>query len=311
MLASPTVAVVIVNWNQEAETAACLTSLRATRGALLSLVLVDNGSAPESVDRLQRQFPEAQVLRLPENRGPVGARNVGIRHSLDAGATHILIVDNDTLFDPGFLPPLLEATQGPGVGVVGPKIYYHPDVSRIWFAGGRIDWSTGCHSHLGTDEVDQGQWDTPREIDYIPTCCLLASSRVFEDVGGMDERYFIYFDDTDWSLRARRHGYRCRYAPDSRIWHKVSRAMKTGSPVLDYYYARNRLLFFKSNAPPRHRLRLILLYTARSLRYAYTLRSQGLGQNAAAVAQGVRDFYRGRFGQCPSQFTTCASSPPA
>ena len=261
------------------------------------------------MDRLGHRFPETLIIRLAENRGFAGGNNVGIERALRGGASHILLLNNDTLVHPMFLQPLLEGLAAPEIGVVGPKIYCHPDATRLWFAGGRIDWRTGRQWHLGADEIDHGQRDAPLEVDYITACCLLAPADVFRTIGGLDERYFIYFEEADWNLRAQRHGYRCRYIPGSRIWHKVSRAMKTGSPISDYYYARNRLMFFRSHAPVRHRVRLIALYTARSLRYAYTLRSQGLTQNAAAVARGIVDFYRARFGQCPHQFT--AHTPPA
>ena len=304
---SPNVAVVVLNWNQEVDTADCLTSLSKVEGAPLRVILVDNGSEQESIDRLERRFPEILMIRLSENRGFAGGNNVGIERALWDGASHILLLNNDTLVHPGFLTPLLEGLTAPGIGVVGPKIYCHPDATRLWFAGGRIDWRTGRQWHLGADEFDHGQRDTPLEVDYITACCLLAPARVFQEVGGLDERYFIYFEETDWNLRVRRLGYRCVYVPASRIWHKVSRAMKTGSPISDYYYARNRLMFFRSHAPVPHRVRLITLYAARSLRYAYTLRTQGHRQNAAAVWRGVIDFFAGRLGRCPVQF----AQPPA
>ncbi|MBI4400191.1 MAG: glycosyltransferase family 2 protein [Nitrospirae bacterium] len=308
---SPVVAVVILNWNQEKDTSDCLTSLRAVNGVSFRVILVDNGSSRESVDRLVHNFPEAAVIRLPENRGFAAGNNVGILRALQDGASHILLLNNDTLVDPAFLPPLLDGLTVPEVGVVGPKIYSHPEITRLWFAGGRIDWRTGRQWHLGAGEVDEGQWDSPSEVHYITACCLLAPAKVFHEIGGLDERYFIYFEETDWNLRARRRGYRCRYVPGSRIYHKVSQAMKTGSPTSDYYYARNRLLLFRNHAPTRYRLWLIALYTARSLRYAYTLRTQGRIQNAAAVVRGIHDFYRARFGKCPLRFTPDISIQPA
>ena len=304
---SSLVAAVILNWNQEEITAACLASLRAVKDVSLKVILVDNGSSAESVDRLEHRFSEVLCIRLPENRGFTGGNNVGIERAIQEGVSHILLLNNDTLVHPTFLSPLLEALDAPGVGVVAPKIYYHPDVKRIWFAGGMIDWRTGCQWSVGANELDQGQWDTPCDIDYAAGCCLLAPTRVFQEVGGLDERYFIYFEETDWNLRARARGYRCRYVPDSRIYHKVSQAMKTGSPISDYYFARNRLLFFLTHAPSRYRLWLIAIYTARSLRFAFTLRGRGLRQNADAVVRGIRDFYGSRFGKCPHQFAPALS----
>jgi len=307
-LEAPRVAVVILNWNQEALTAECLASLRNVKPRCLRVILVDNGSLTESVDRLARDFPEVTLVRLSDNRGFAGGNNAGIERALQDGASHILLLNNDTLVEPTFLQPLLDGLDSPGVGVVGPRIYHHPDVERIWFAGGLMDWTTGRQWHIGAGELDQGQWAVSRDVDYVTACCLLAPAQVFQEVGGLDERYFIYFEETDWNLRARARGYRCRYVPESRIYHKVSQAMKTGSPTSDYYFARNRLLFFLTHAPRRYRIWLIAIYTARSLRFAVTLRGRGLMQNANAVIHGVRDFYTATFGKCRLQFAQDASS---
>ncbi len=301
------VGVVVLNWNQEQDTGECLESLRLVRDAPLRVILVDNGSARDSVDRLERRFPEAIVIRLDENCGFAAGNNVGIERALQEGVSHILLLNNDTLVDPDFLRPLLRALDGNKAGVVGPKIYHHPDVTRVWFAGGMIDWRTGRQWHVGAGEIDHGQWNSPGEVDYVTACCLLAPAQVFREVGNLDERYFIYYEEADWNVRARLRGHRCWYVPDSRIFHKVSQAMKTGSPTVDYYYARNRLLFFANRAPIHYRPGLIVLYTLRSLRYAYSLRTRGLRNNARAVVRGVLDFYTGRFGRCSIQFAPEAS----
>jgi len=296
------VGVVVLNWNQEQDTTECLESLRLVHDVPLRVILVDNGSAPDSVDRLERRFPEATVLRLGENRGFAAGNNVGIARALAEGVSHILLLNNDTLVEAEFLTPLVEALRRDGAGVAGPKIYHHPETDRLWFAGGMIDWRTGRQWHLGAGDRDQGQWDVPCTVEYITACCLLAPASVFREVGVLDERYFIYFEETDWNLRVRRRGYACWYEPKSRIYHKVSRAMRSGSPASDYYYARNRLLLFRDHAPMPYRPFLLALYTLRSLRFAWTRYRHGLSGNARAVSLGVRDFYAGRFGRCPVQF---------
>lgn len=305
------VGVVILNWNQEQDTSECLESLRLVRDVPLRVIVVDNGSERDSVDRLEQRFPEATVIRLPENRGFAAGNNVGIERALlQEGVSHILLLNNDTLVEAGFLTPLLQALRRDRAGVVGPKIYHHPDVTRLWFAGGMIDWRTGRQWHVGAGEIDQGQWDSPREVDYITACCLLAPAQVFREVGGLDERYFIYFEETDWNLRVRQHEHRCWYEPTSRMFHKVSQAMKGGSPAADYYYARNRLLLFLDHAPMLYRPFLLALYTLRSLRFAWTQRRRGLHDNARAVARGVLDFYASRFGRCPLQFNRTSVMQP-
>jgi hypothetical protein len=304
------VAVVVLNWDQEQDTAECLQSLRSVSGIALRIVLVDNGSKSGESDRLAQGFPEVEVLPLAENRGFAAGNNIGMAHAAAFEPTHILLLNNDTVVDPGFLVPLLGALGTQGIGIVGPKILYHAEPERIWFAGGEINWRTGKQYHLGAGEQDRGQRDGFRDVDYVSACCLMAPSWVFNSVGQLDERYFIYYEETDWNLRARAYGLRACYVPQARIWHKVSRAMGTASALSDYYYARNRLLFFQTHAPAGHQFRLIALYTLRSLRFAARLRGQGRSLNAKAVQRGVADFYLRRFGRCTHEFARPTEPQP-
>lgn len=300
---SDDVFVIVLNWNQWPDTQECLASLRQCDADHLRVVVVDNGSVDGSGERVIETFPDVELLPQSRNLGFAEGNNVGIRHALARGAGRIMLLNNDTILEPGFLGPLDEALdRRPHVGIVGPKIRYHPDVDTLWGVGGLIDWVEGRQFHIGAGERDEGQHDVDRAVDYVSACCLLARREVFERAGLLDPRYFIYFEETDWNLRAARLGYERRSAPASLIYHKVSRAMGTGSPISDYYYARNRLLFFATHAPARRRLPLIGLYTARSLRYAGALEAHGRRDNARAVARGVADFYLRRFGQCRMRF---------
>ncbi len=106
--------------------------------------------------------------------------------------------------------------------MAGPKIYYYNEPERIWFAGGKVEYWKGWVSHIGIREPDNGQYDTPRDVDYLTGCCMLVKREVIERIGKLDESFFIYGEDADWSLRAARAGYRLRFVPSSVIWHKVS-----------------------------------------------------------------------------------------
>ncbi len=305
------VAVVILNWNQEAETRDCLASLRRCAYPAARIIVVDNGSRDGSPERLAAGFPEVDFLRQAVNLGFAEGNNVGIRAALAAGAGGIVLLNNDTLVDPGFLEPLVAALErDPAVGIVGPKIYCDPDRDTIWSAGGRLDWREGRQFHLGAGEPDRGQYDAETDVDYVSACCLLARREVFEQVGLLDPRYFIYFEETAWSVRATARGFRIRYVPASRIWHKVSAAMGVASPNSTYYMTRNRLLFLTENGPPERRGFYRYFYTTRSLRYGVNLLLRR-GQRAQgwAVLQGLRDFYGRRFGERGHDLPRAAPSP--
>ena len=294
----PSVGVVTLNWNQEEDTRECLASLRECTYSDKTVILVDNGSHDGSPARLAAMFPEVQLLSQPTNLGFAEGNNVGIRAALAQGARYILLLNNDTLVDKGFLEPLVAALdRHPDVGIVGSKIYCYPERSILWAAGARIDWISGRQSHIGTNEEDRGQYDLEADVDYVSACCLLARREVFEQVGLLDARYFIYFEETAWNVRARAHGFGIRYIPESRIWHKVSAAMNASSPNSAYYLARNRLLFLTENGPAHRRAFFRYFYTTRSLWYGFRLVASGKFLHGQAVLQGVWDFYRNRLGR--------------
>ena len=292
------VVAVVLNWNQWDDTRDCLASLRACGEDRPDVVLVDNGSRDGSPERIAAEFPDVTLLRQPRNLGFAEGNNVGIRHALARGASRIMLLNNDTLVDPGFLGPLTDALdRRPDVGIVGPKIFCYPETETLWAAGGAIDWATGRQSHIGASERDRGQFDVEREVDYLSACCLVARREVFERAGLLDPRYFIYFEETAWTMRAAAAGFARLYVPKSRIWHKVSAAMKSDSPSSAYYLTRNRLLFLTEHGPAERRAFYRFFYTTRPLRLGLTLLLRRRFAQGRAIVEGLRDFYLGRFGQ--------------
>lgn len=295
--ATADVFVVVLNWNQFEDTKNCLESLARGPTDAVRVVVVDNGSRDRSAERLAAAFPDVEVLPQPRNLGFAEGNNVGICHALAHGARRIMLLNNDTLVDPGFLEPLNDALdRSPDVGIVGPKIYCHPEVETLWAAGGQIDWDAGRQFHPGAGERDRGQHDVERGVDYVSACCLLARREVFEAVGLLDPRYFIYFEETAWSVRASNAGFRIRYVPKSRIWHKVSAAMKSDSPDSAYYLTRNRLLFLTEHGPVARRRFYRFFYTTRPFRLALTLLARRRIAHASAILEALWDFHTGRFG---------------
>jgi GT2 family glycosyltransferase len=219
----PLVWIVLVNWNGRSVTLDCLSSLRATGYHHCQILVVDNASSDGSPETIQKLFPSVELLVLPENRRFAGGNNAGIFRALQQGAEMVLLLNNDTTVEAGFLAPMVERLQSDrSIGIVAPKILYHDDPRRFWFAGGRISFWTGTMRHLGIREVDNGQFDTSREIDYASGCCLLARKELIETIGGLDESYYMYSEDADWSVRARKAGYKIAYEPRSRIYHRLS-----------------------------------------------------------------------------------------
>jgi GT2 family glycosyltransferase len=254
MTAAPTVWVILVNWNGREVTLDCLDSLARATYPAMHVLVVDNASSDGSVEAIRSRFPRVELLVMPENLRFAGGNNAGMRHALDAGAAFVLLLNNDTVVDPGFVEPLVARLEGDaGAGMAAPKILYHAAPDRLWFAGGEISLWSGTMRHTGIRETDHGQYDAVRDIDYATGCCILVRAGVVRNVGMLDESFFIYGEDADWSMRVRRAGYRIMYEPASRIWHKVS--VSTGGH-LSAFKLRNKFIsnfrFFARHAAWYH-----------------------------------------------------------
>ncbi len=220
---APLVYIVVLTWNGKADTLECLQSLRASSYPNARILVVDNASTDRTLEAVQAFSTSVEVIRNSTNRRFAGGNNVGIRRALEAGADFVLLLNNDTVVDKDLLSELVAAAQrDPGIGVVGPKIYYSSDPRRIWYAGGKIQWWAGWISHVGIRQIDSGQYRHTAETDYVTGCCMLVRRDVIERIGLLDERYFMYGEDVDWCLRARHAGYRIVIEPRAMLWHKLS-----------------------------------------------------------------------------------------
>jgi GT2 family glycosyltransferase len=210
------------------------------------LFAVDNASQDNTLRLLQECNDERlKVIGNLDNRGVAAANNQGIRAALEAGCDSILLINNDTEFDTALFSQLDEGLQKHDVEIICPKMMYFDEPERIWAAGGKFQpWLGYRIIHLGADEIDIGQHNRSKLVTYVPTCCVLIRKDVFEKVGLMDERYFVYMDDVDFMYRAMKLGTKLMYAPEATLLHKVGRL--TGgddSPFAHRYCTRNRIYF--------------------------------------------------------------------
>ena len=293
------VGIVIVNYNGKADTLACLHSLQKLeiRNLKFEIIIVDNASIDDSVVAIKKQFPWVKVIENQENLGFVGGNNVGIKRVLQNGADYVLVLNNDTLVSKNLLQELLRISgRDPKIGIIVPKIYFasgyefhkerysSKDLGRIiWYAGGKIDWRNMFGVHLGVDEVDRGQFEEEKEITFATGCCLLIKREVLTKIALFDEKFFLYGEDVDFSIRVVRAGFKIFYAPKAHLWHKNAGSSSAGSSLHDYYITRNRLLLGWRYAP--WRVKLALLKQS----------GQRLIQGRDWEKKGIIDFYLGKF----------------
>jgi GT2 family glycosyltransferase len=242
-----TVAVILLHLNTERHTRQCLDSLRKVTHRPLEVILIDNGSTDGSGQRIRDDYPEVIVVRNEENVGFSGGNNVGMRLALERGAEYLCLLNNDTVVDPGFVEPLL-AGAAPSVAVQSCKIYFLAKPDTFWYAGGILDVGRALSSHRGMFETDRGQYDEAGETGFATGCMMFMPRAVVEKIGLLDDRFFAYFEDADWCLRARAAGYRVVYTPAAKIWHDVSTTTRIDSPVYLYLTMRNKILFLRAHS---------------------------------------------------------------
>jgi GT2 family glycosyltransferase len=294
------VAVVVLTWNGRDDTLACLRSLARVEAPRLRIVVVDNGSSDGTVEAVRQEFPEAEVIDNGENLGFAAGNNAGIGRALELGASHVLVLNNDVEVDPGFAAALLdEAGRRPDAASLGSKILFAEPRDLLWFAGASFDPRRGYNGRQrGYRERDDGRYEAVVETDRACGAAILVPRQVLEEVGVFDPQLFLYFEDTDWSLRARAAGRRHYVVPASKVWHKVSVASGgESSPTALYYGTRNSIAVAERHAPLGRlgtwRRRLVVLATL----LLQALRSGRRAAGVAAVLEGFRDAAARRLGR--------------
>ncbi|HMH16106.1 MAG TPA: glycosyltransferase family 2 protein [Edaphobacter sp.] len=206
------------------------------------LIAIDNASKDSTVEQLHAyQGCEHVVIANRENLGVAAGNNQGIQAAISTGCEYVLLLNNDVVFGPELFQQLTEGLFEHNCQMVTPIIYYHDRPDIIWAAGGYYQpWYGYRCLHIGDGEQDHGQYSAPRRVEHTPTCCVLAKREVFATVGLMDERYFVYHDDTDFMLRALKAGQTLYCLPQSKLLHKVSSLSGGGSDFQVRYGTRNR-----------------------------------------------------------------------
>lgn len=227
----------VLNYNGGQELIACLRSLSIHVNPMHPVLVLDNHSGDDPETVLRDQFPSCEFIRLPRNEGYAGAMNKGLAWAVKKELSQVVLLNHDTLAVEDFVTPLARNKAD----LVGPVVGWHEKGGLVYDLGGKITWPWGRPVHI------RSSYRPPaynRKVDYVPGCCLLVRLSVVEQIGELDAGYFLYFEDADYGMRARRAGLKLSVEPKAFIMHRVSHA--TGgntSPLSVYYLLRNNLLF--------------------------------------------------------------------
>jgi GT2 family glycosyltransferase len=250
---SSLIGIVTVLFNSDEVLPGFFQSLACQRDVKYRLYVIDN-SKSDSGSKISQKLADiygidAKILFNDANVGVAKGNNQGIEMALTDGCEYILLSNNDVVFNSiNLISGMINASVLMKVDAVVPKIYYYDDPDRIWCAGGRFLRYAARTPHFGDGMKDSNLYQKSRIIDYAPTCFILMHQSVFVDVGRMDERYFVYFDDTDFLWRMKASGKRLYYWSQGSLWHKVSFSTGGGESLFSLYYIfRNRIYFIRKH----------------------------------------------------------------
>lgn len=271
------VTVVVLNWNRWRDTLACLASLQAQDYPNFNVLVVDNDSTDDSVERIRGAMPDVELLQSGSNLGFGGGCNVGIKRALAEGADYVWLINSDSTADAHALSALVDvAEKNLALGSVGSVLYEvdAPKQIQLW-GGGRVRLCCGQSRHQ----------TAPGPLDFISGASLLLRRAALEAVGCFDQAtFFMYWEDTDLGFRLRKGGWQLAVAENSRVWHKQSASLGKGNPLLDEYFTRSGVRFLRRYAPVSFisiSLMLGMMLTKRLL--------AGDWRRAQAVVKGFQD----------------------
>ena len=324
---TPKVQILVLQYNNSADTVKCLQSLKSLDYPNFAVVIIDNASLTEHRERIKEFLNSTHPEKLRNgagyslqtnhsNLGYSGGNNLGIKYALEGGADYVLVLNNDTTVSTDFLTKMIEIGGSDSkIGIVGPAL----DEGARAVCGGKIEWLKAELHHRDVQTTNYTLLTTrhslpinscliPHMLDktnyrlqtgvYIPGAAMLIKRKVVEKIGLLDERYFLYFEDADYCLQARRAGYDLAVVPEAVIYHKVSSSTRElGAPTLLYYHYRNALLFNARNGPLWAKLLLpfwsIFIIAKQLIKIVLLPQKRPASE---AILRGVMDFYRGRFG---------------
>ncbi len=268
MVAAIDLTVIVLNWNDAAETIACIDSVRENLGVPLErIVVVDNGSTDDSLTLVQVAFPGIPSLEMNENLGFAGACSMALSRELMRGTSYVLLLNNDTRAYRDFLSPILRYLEAdPQVGVCGP-IITDSHTRLVQSAGVRLT------PHLLDSRILDGgslpanleKANSPQRVDSLSGSALVLRVSALREIGLFDSRFFFYEEETDLCLRARGHGYDVVLFPVAGLHHAGSVTAGRLAGFQEYHRTRSRLLLIRKHHSPLFAYFATIAYLVRQL----------------------------------------------
>ena len=267
----------------------------------------ESGGGPELEEKLKDKIPEGVTTKYPlvfiqtgENLGFAGGNNVGIRYALAKdNFEYIWLLNNDTVIDKSALSEMVKLIESNSkIGVVGSKLLFYDKPNTIQaIGGGKINKWTKVPEPIGRLESDNVKRSKKLDLDHIIGASMLIRKKIIEEVGFMDESFFMYLEETDWCIRIKKAGWKLFYCPRSKIWHKEGKTIGNKNPIQDYYIVRNCFYFVTKNYPLY--LPVCLLYSIYRFILPKLVRRES--KRLKFTMKAYLDFFRNRNGKLVSR----------
>lgn len=309
MPATLPVYILLLNYRGTDDTLACLDSLKRLDYPNYRILVIDNDSPDDSVERLKARLVSQpgsfRLIESSENGGFSAGNNLGIKEVLaevgDRTHGYVWLLNNDTTVESDTLSTLVEESRKTG-GVAGSLLLY-PDGSYQQ-TGTRFNWWTGRTRGYPESAVKNGM-----AVETLTGASMLIPFQAFRAAGLLDESFFLYFEDGEASFRFARHGFRLTVSTRSRVYHKEGATTGRKSRLTQYYFHRNRLRLLFRLANPPQKLTIGLYAAFRLLR---SVVKSGISNNAERrvstriEAIALYDFWKGISGKCPHNLDNLA-----
>lgn len=289
---------IVLNWNGKHYLKKCLDSITGNSYKNIVIVVVDNASTDGSQEFVKKNYPQIELIVNKENLGWTGGNNKGVRYALKNKADCIFVINNDTEIEKNCIRELLKVLySNESIGIVGPKIYLSEQngkrTKKISFAGGKFTPNRFFGVHIGINKIDKGQFSKVQRTEFITGAAILIKSEVFKKIGVFDRRFFIYYEEADFCLRAKKRGYDILFCPSAHVYHMFSGTVELNSPFQNYFTTRNHYLFVEKNAPLLVKLREFLR-TPKTVYEFYNIKDENKKKYSLL---GIRDYYLRNFGK--------------
>lgn len=292
------VGIIIVNYNGAKFNSECINSIKESEYKNYEIIFVDNNSTDDSIELLEKQFKdEITIIKSNENLGFSGGNNIGIEYALKNNCDFIMLLNNDTTINKKMINIMVDTSIKNKNAVISPKIYYYNTPNIIWSAGAKINWKKGIPSQYGIDQVDNGQFEKVISVECATGCCILVHRDIISEVGYLNDDYFLYYEDTDYTTEIVNNGFEILYQPKAIMYHKVSAS--TGgeeSPNYIYYNTRNRLIYNSKFNKKNKFTYLPYFYLTRGIKIVCWILKRKTDM-VKATLEGIRDYKNGVVGK--------------